>query len=180
MMTLVIGGSGSGKSAYAENCLIQMAEGKKKYYLATMQVLDEEGQKRIERHRRLRSGKGFLTIEQPTAVQNALTKMEAGEKTALLECISNLTANEMFAGGKIWSGKSVADRIIRGIEQLKAQLSHLVIVGNNVFEDGMLYDETTMEYIRTMGSIQTALVDLADEVVEVVAGIPIVHKGQEV
>ena len=40
MITLVLGGSGSGKSAYAEHLL----DGKtNKYYIATMQVYDAEG-----------------------------------------------------------------------------------------------------------------------------------------
>ena len=62
MITLVLGGSGSGKSAYAEHLL----DGKtNKYYIATMQVYDAEGEKKVARHRRLRAGKGFVTIEQP-------------------------------------------------------------------------------------------------------------------
>lgn len=177
MMTLIIGGSGSGKSAYAEQYLDSRAEGKKKYYLATMQVFDEEGQKRIERHRSLRSGRGFLTIEQPTAIQDALEKMEAGEKTALLECMSNLTANEMFAGQKPRAGEDVADKIIGGIRRLQQTLTHLVIVSNNVFEDGRSYEDAVMEYIRTMGQINEMLAEMADEVVEVVVGIPVVIKA---
>ena len=62
MITLVLGGSGSGKSAYAEHLL----DGKtNKYYIATMQVYDAEGEKKVARHRRLRAGKGFVTMEQP-------------------------------------------------------------------------------------------------------------------
>lgn len=52
MITLVLGGSGSGKSAYAEHLL----DGKtNKYYIATMQVYDAEGEKKVARHRRLRA-----------------------------------------------------------------------------------------------------------------------------
>ena len=45
MMVLVIGGSGSGKSSYAEETAVSLAEkgmSMKKYYLATMQIFDEE------------------------------------------------------------------------------------------------------------------------------------------
>ena len=42
MMILVIGGSGSGKSSYAEEVVCSVSEeDMKKYYLATMQVFDE-------------------------------------------------------------------------------------------------------------------------------------------
>ena len=65
MITLITGGSGSGKSAYAEKyiCHVSNEKGcKEKYYIATMQVFDDEGQRKIDRHRRLRAGKGFITI----------------------------------------------------------------------------------------------------------------------
>ena len=66
MITLVTGGSGSGKSAYAES-LLYSCEGIR-YYIATMQIYDAEGEKKVERHRKLRAGKGFLTIESPMNV----------------------------------------------------------------------------------------------------------------
>lgn len=176
MITLIIGGSGSGKSAFAENCIGLLAEGKKKYYLATMQVFDKEGEKKIERHRRLRSGKGFLTIEQPTAIEKALTKISEKDSCALLECMSNLVANEMFSGEIPGTEAEVTERIAAGISRLKEGLEHLVIVSNNVFEDGRQYDESTMEYIRAMGKINELLADMADRVVEVVVGIPITVK----
>ena len=64
MIVFVIGGSGSGKSAYAEKRLLAM-EAEKKHYIATMRVFDEEGKKRVEKHRTMRREKGFLTIEKP-------------------------------------------------------------------------------------------------------------------
>ena len=51
MFSLIYGGSGSGKSAFAEQAVCTLAKDQKKYYLATMQIFDEEGQKKIERHR---------------------------------------------------------------------------------------------------------------------------------
>jgi adenosylcobinamide kinase/adenosylcobinamide-phosphate guanylyltransferase len=52
----------------------------------------------------------------------------------------------------------------------------MVIVSNNVFEDGQIYDEATMEYIKAMGEINTKLALMSDKVVEVVVGIPIIIK----
>ena len=84
-MTLILGGSGSGKSAYAEEYLCALAKGKRKYYLATMKCFDEETRAKISRHRKMRKGKDFSTIEQPVDILCALSHMEKGEKTALLE-----------------------------------------------------------------------------------------------
>ncbi|MEY8378348.1 bifunctional adenosylcobinamide kinase/adenosylcobinamide-phosphate guanylyltransferase [Lachnospiraceae bacterium 56-18] len=196
MMVLVVGGSGSGKSSYAEKVTVSLAQESvkeitksentslsdfklnipKKYYLAMMQVFDDEGRKKVERHRNLRSGKGFFTIEQPTRISGALEKMEDGDRTVLLECISNLTANEMFSEKKTMTEIQVTENVIRDIKMLKEQTNHLVVVSNNIFEDGTTYDEITTKYIRAMGKINQKLAALADRVVEVVAGIPVTLK----
>ena len=197
MITLIIGGSGSGKSAYAEEYVLAAAADLPKYYIATMQVCDAEGERKVERHRRLRAGKGFETIEQPTDIAEAGIKIagntrnekekgrvkEAGrmdaaneEKqsgVALLECMSNLVANEMFSGGQMPETDVVVRRVTEGMEALEKQLTHLVIVSNNVFEDGIAYDASTLRYMEALGRINTRLAELADHVVEVVVGIPV-------
>lgn len=186
MITLVTGGSGSGKSAYAEE-LLSSCEGTK-YYIATMQIYDAEGEKKVERHRKLRAGKGFLTIESPTDIgkldfsktkehtkespQNKGSQSE-GKKSALLECMSNLTANEMFSDGSMRTADEVVQKITADIQNLAEKTDELVIVTNNVFEDGIVYDDGTMEYLKALGRINTNLAVLSDRVVEVVVGIPI-------
>ncbi len=196
MMVLVVGGSGSGKSSYAEKVTVSLAQESvkeitksentslsdfklnipKKYYLATMQVFDDEGRKKVDRHRNLRNGKGFFTIEQPTRISGALEKMEDGDRTVLLECISNLTANEMFSEEQAVTEMQVTDNVIRDIKMLKDQTNHLIVVSNNVFEDGITYDDATTKYIQAMGKINQKLAALADRIVEVVAGIPVIFK----
>ena len=194
MITLVTGGSGSGKSAYAES-LLSSCEGIR-YYIATMQIYDAEGEKKVERQRKLRAGKGFLTIESPINVgkiqfacagkaeqaqyrQEAEMKVQgnAEKKSALLECMSNLTANEMFTKDGIKSAEEVVGKIVSEMQTLSQKLDNLVIVTNNVFEDGVIYDAGTMEYLKALGRINAALARLADRVAEVVVGIPVELKG---
>lgn len=208
MITLITGGSGSGKSAYAEKyiCHVSNENGyKEKYYIATMQVFDDEGQRKIDRHRRLRAGKGFITIEQPRDIKKAVEKLQSENclktgRSALLECMSNLVANEMFPPVDV-SGMQAAEaekEALDATEKMKdyetAQISHvskkvlkevsilsknvaeLVIVTNNVFEDGVCYDESTMNYIKAMGIVNRGLAAMAECVVEVVAGIPVAVK----
>lgn len=207
MMYLIIGGSGSGKSAYAEELLFSLPDAGEKYYIATMQVYDEESRRRVQKHRKQREGKKFYTIEQPVHVSGALTQMDAGKKSAMLECVSNLVANEMFAKdiyaedmyaddphvedmhtddcdaketglkkSKDCSAEAVAGKIVDDIMKLHQPLQQLVIVSNNVFEDGVSYDEMTMEYIKTMGIVNQKLAAMADVVTEVVVGIPVMAK----
>ena len=194
MITLVTGGSGSGKSAYAES-LLSSCEGIR-YYIATMRIYDAEGEKKVERHRKLRAGKGFLTIESPMNVgkirfecageseqaqygHEAEMKVQgnAEKKSALLECMSNLTANEMFTKDGMKSEEEVVEKIVSEIQTLSQKLDNLVIVTNNVFEDGVIYDAGTMEYLKALGRINAALARLADRVAEVVVGIPVELKG---
>ena len=107
MILLVTGGSASGKSEYAENRALQMAkEGKRPLiYLAAMMPFGKDAEKRIERHRQLRAGKGFETVERYTAVE-ALCRGDGPDSEAfrnqakgavvMLECMSNLTAMRCF------------------------------------------------------------------------------------
>ena len=195
MMTLILGGSGSGKSAFAEDYLLRAVVDKqksdervyRKYYIATMQIWDAEMQTKVDRHHRLRQGKGFMTIEQPVALEKALEMMREIQPVAvLLECMSNLVANEMFSMESISmesqkAGQTVTERVVRGVEALKSYADPFVIVTNNVFEDGIVYDNSTMEYIETLGRINERLATEADEVIEVVAGIPQwIKKGKNI
>ena len=92
MMILVTGGSGSGKSAFAEDCVIACGE-MSRVYIATMYPFDEESRKRVKRHRDMRFGKGFDTVECYTGLSEVRVPKGC---TVLLECMSNLVANEIF------------------------------------------------------------------------------------
>ena len=75
MMVVVTGASGSGKSEYAEGVAVKLAGKGDLYYLATMRVYGEEGVRRVERHRKLRAGKGFQTAECPVKVDEAFAQV---------------------------------------------------------------------------------------------------------
>lgn len=167
---MVIGGSGSGKSEYAESRCVQFGS-EKKLYIATMEPFGAEGAARIERHRKLRQGKGFETLECYTHLEESEIP-QAG--TILLECMSNLAANEMFSPqGRPEQMESL---ILQGVSRLRERAEHVVIVTNEVFSDGIVYDPMTMEYIRHLGVINQRIAQMADEVYEVVHGIPICIK----
>lgn len=174
MIVFVIGGSGSGKSAYAEKRLLAM-EAEKKHYIATMRVFDEEGKKRVEKHRTMRRKKGFLTIEKP--IDLGEIALDAGDAW-MLECVSNLLANEMFTEDGIRDEKETVDKILKDIGSLIEQTADGVIVSNNIFEDGENYDDAMTSYIKALGCINQALAAMADEVIEVVVGIPVTLKSQ--
>lgn len=188
MITLVTGGCGSGKSEYAEN-LLAGSGCPCKWYVATMEVWGDEDRRKVERHRKQRAGKGFRTIERTRGLE-ALRIPGSPEQTAvLLECVSNLAANEMFGGETLPDcgqepAVTAGEAVVAGIRSLARQAAELVVVTNEVGLDGISYEVETMEYIRLMGRVNQRLAKLADRVVEVVYGIPVVLKengaaGQE-
>lgn len=173
MFILVTGGSGSGKSAYAEKEVVRLGEGRR-LYLATMMSFDEESKKRIARHRRMRADKHFETLECYTGLKNVNVPADS---IVLLECMSNLTANEMFSPEG--AGQHTVEEILLGIRHLKEQARHLVVVTNEIFSDGYPYDSETERYQKYLGRINQEMGTMADRVAEVVYGIPLLHKKEE-
>ena len=125
MIVLVLGRPDSGKSKIAEDIVMRLAEGldpdaarsgasdhagavspaassgMDKLYIATMIPFGEEGIRRIEKHRKMRAGKGFLTVEKYKEVDSLIGEIrDLGGKCCLLECMSNLVGNEMHASSK--------------------------------------------------------------------------------
>ena len=160
MMILVTGGSGSGKSAFAEDQVVAFGEAER-IYIATMFPFDEESRKRVQRHQNMRKGKGFETIECYTG----------------LECMSNLVANEMFQ--EDGAHERTVQEIQKGVKSLREQAGNLVIVTNEIFSEAVSYEGETGTYQEYLGKINQELALLADEVVEVVYGIPIYHKKKK-
>ena len=175
-MLLVTGGSGSGKSEYAEQRILE-SEKKKRFYIATMQVYGEEGRKRVAKHRKQREGKGFETIEKTHNVSEALKIIcpYHAESAVLVECLSNLAANELFLDETIWKCEekvlAVQEKIKREILALKENVGFLVVVTNEIFSDGIIYDTSTRRYQQMLGELNQQLTCYAEEVVEVVYGI---------
>ena len=100
MLSVIMGVSGSGKSEYAEDMAVRLADGRGLYYAATMEPYGEEGRARVARHRKQRAGKGFTTLECYRDIENIAGMIgtdRCRDATVLLECMSNLLANEMFS-----------------------------------------------------------------------------------
>ena len=167
MIVLVTGGSGCGKSTWAEK-LIQALPAEKRIYIATMQVYDRESELRVERHRKQRADKGFRTVECEKNLSGAL--IEDGS-TVLLEDLVNLTANEMFDGGD-------PERIVPDLRKIAARCRHLVMVTNDLFSDGVDYSPSVKEYLQCLAKVNRQAAEMADCVVEVVYSIPVPVKGE--
>lgn len=100
-------------------------------------------------------------------------KLPAG-CVVLLECMSNLVANEMFE--EQGAHDRTVSEVTKGIENLLEQAAHVVIVTNEIFSDAVVFDGDMDSYLEYLGKINQAAAQRADEVVEVVYGIPVFHK----
>lgn len=178
MITLVVGGSGSGKSEYAENLCLSLGEGRR-IYIATMKPWDEECRRRIERHRQMRAEKQFETVECYRNLKGL--KLDGNRKqpsAVLLECMSNLVSNELFGLGEEgeaspMEGSLAVEEILRGIRKIEEGTGHFIIVTNEVFSDGDSYGQETMAYRKVLGTINQRIAEISNTVIEVVAGIPV-------
>ena len=199
---MVYGGSASGKSSYAESFAMSLQGEGRLLYIATMYPykwntteIDPETMQRIERHRAMRADKGFDTVECYRHVEHIVAKRQ---DVLLLECMSNLLANEMYLeqdsddGGlaetmseveKAGVGMSetlspVSKKIVQALVNLSTRVQDVVIVTNDVFSDGgsLTYDESTREYVKNLAEINCALARVAETVTEVVCGIPVIVK----
>ena len=144
MMTVVTGGSGSGKSVFAEDKIVSFGPAKR-IYIATMHPYDEESHKRVARHRKMRAGKGFETVECYTGLKNLDFPENA---VVLLECMSNLVANEMYDPSG--AGENAEESILAGIHKLQKVSDDLVVVTNEVFSDSMTDNPEMEEYLKLL------------------------------
>ena len=160
MFSIVTGGSASGKSEYAENLVPNTGS---RVYLATMEPFGAEAEARIARHRKLREGKGFETIECPVNIEKVLEACRG--KHVLLEDLPNLVANEMFSS-HAHSTAGIAEQIL----DLAHISESLICVTGILTADGRKYDESTMKYLKELAAIERTLAAHADRVIEVVCG----------
>ena len=164
----MIGAAASGKSEYAEDIVMSLPG--EKIYIATMEPFGAEAKERIARHRALRAGKGFSTIERP---RDLIALTPGADWNMLIEDLPNLAANELFSpeGGGV-------DAVLSGVDRICKIASSVTIVTGDIFSDGAEYDVGTKEYMGMLADLHMRIAAKADNVVEVVCGMPCAVKGE--
>ena len=175
MFVFVSGAVRSGKSTWAEKRALEVGEGPL-VYLATACVRDQEMRDRVRRHQSLRSGKGFVTLERERDLAEFVPQIPPGG-TVLLECLSSWLANEMFGrNGIVCGAEEAARKVLDALEVLRKRTVHLLVVSNDVFSDGILYEKGTEEFRKALGVLHLCIVEMADEAVECSSGLVWMHK----
>jgi len=165
--TLVLGGSRSGKSEFAENLIAQKYE--KKTYIATMQAGDDELQMRIGNHKK-RRGKDWNLIEEPLQLCSVLMDENNSTEVFLVDCITMWLTNMLMNN---YSDGDIIEQVNQAREISQQRLRSIVFVANEVGL-GIVPDSPLSRRFRDLaGLTNQELAKGCDEVFFVAAGLPL-------
>jgi adenosylcobinamide kinase / adenosylcobinamide-phosphate guanylyltransferase len=167
-LTLVIGGARSGKSAFAERLITATARPRR--YIATAEAWDDEMRDRIARHQRDRAG-DWTTVEAPLDLPAALAIARAGE-AVLIDCATLWLTNHLLADHDI---ATETERLLAAISDCP---SPILIVSNEVGYGIVPENALARRFRDEQGRLNQRLALVASLVVTVIAGLPLVLKGQ--
>jgi adenosylcobinamide kinase / adenosylcobinamide-phosphate guanylyltransferase len=170
-VTLVLGGVRSGKSRYA---LKLAAHAKRVIFLATAEPReDAEMRRKIEKHRAERP-EHWVTIEEPLNLPGAITSATDCD-LMVVDCLTLYAAKllEAYEGNAAAIGHSI-DGLCSAL--MSSQLS-VVLVSNEVGSGVVPAFELGRQYRDLLGEMNQRVAAIADSVVLMVAGLPLVLKG---
>lgn len=176
---LITGGSRSGKSAYAQRLVEDLAG--ERVFVATCPVLDEEMRRRVSRHRAARARAGWQTIEEPLALTEALEHANQ-HAVVLVDCLTLWVSNVMLDAdrqGRAIGEDDIAEKCGEVLRVCRARSGKVVFVTNEV-GCGVVPENALARRFRDLaGRCNQVMAAAADEVVFVVCGLPLfVKKGQ--
>lgn len=167
-LSLVVGGARSGKSAFAEGLVT--GTGRPRRYIATAEAWDDEMRARIARHQRDR-GKDWTTVEAPLDLCGALA-MARPDETVLVDCATLWLTNHLLADHDL---KVETARLIDALATCPAP----VVIVTNETGWGIVPENALARRFRDeQGRLNQRLAAVADLVVTVIAGLPMVLKGR--
>ncbi|MFT6076070.1 MAG: adenosylcobinamide kinase/adenosylcobinamide-phosphate guanylyltransferase [Yoonia sp.] len=167
-LTLVLGGAASGKSVFAESLITKA--GDCPTYIATAQVYDEEMAQKVVRHREMR-GTSWYTIEEPVEIAAAIKTAPAGQPI-LIDCAT------LWLTTLILGELDVAARSSALLETMRKAANPIVIVSNEVGQGIVPDNALSRQFRNAQGTLNQQIALEADLVVVVMAGLPLVLKGQ--
>ncbi len=167
-LTFVLGGAASGKSSFAEQLVVSL--GKKRVYLATSQVFDDEMKNKVQKHV-ARRGAGWESIEAPLDLSDALARLGA-DQVCLIDCATMWLSNNLLAENDLEQAQA---ELLEAVQNCPAQI---FIVSNEVGHGIVPDNALARKFREAQGRLNISLAAQADLVVQVTAGLPLVLKGQ--
>ncbi len=166
-VTLVLGGARSGKSAYAERLIGERPA----LYLATAQILDNEMAERIRQHQ-LRRGDQWETLEEPFNLAQALLKNTRSDRPILIDCLTLWLSNILLAE------QDVKYEISLLIDALRQTHGPVILVANEVGLGIVPENALARAFRDYAGIVNQSVASVADRVVFMAAGLPLILKEQ--
>lgn len=171
MRELILGGARSGKSALAEQ--LASDSGAEVTYIATGQAFDGEMAARIAHHRAQRPNH-WHCVEEPLALAATLRAQAGNGRCVLVDCLtlwlSNLLAHEdstLFARER--------DALLATLPTLQGRV---LLVSNEVGQGVVPLGELSRRFVDEAGRLHQLLAARCERVVFVVAGLPMILKGE--
>jgi adenosylcobinamide kinase / adenosylcobinamide-phosphate guanylyltransferase len=166
-VSLILGGARSGKSAYAENLILDSAN--HATYLATASAGDAEMAERIGHHR-ARRGPFWTTIEEPLDLGPRLCEAARPDRPILVDCVTLWLSNLMHHERDI-------EAEIRALASLLPDLAGPVVLVANEVGLGIVPDNALARRFRDhAGRLNQAVAAVADTVIFIAAGLPLFLK----
>lgn len=166
-LALVVGGARSGKSRLAERLITGTA--RPRVYIATAQPFDAEMHDRIAQHIADR-GPGWTTVEAPLTLAETLATTPP-DSAVLVDCATLWLSNQMLAGADL------AEKSSALLAALAACPAPVVIVSNEVGWGIVPENALARAFRDAQGRLNQMLAAQAGLVVGVMAGLPMVLKG---
>ncbi|MBI4766412.1 MAG: bifunctional adenosylcobinamide kinase/adenosylcobinamide-phosphate guanylyltransferase [Deltaproteobacteria bacterium] len=171
-LTLITGPARSGKTRLALQWALNLPS--PRTYIATAQGLDAEMADRIHRHREER-GSAFQTIEEPLLLSTRLENIKQPCSVVVVDCLTLWLSNLLGVAGE--EGERVHKKFDELMASLKAIETPVILIGNEVGW-GIVPENAMARHFRDLsGRLQQEIAQIADQVILMVAGIPLVVKG---
>lgn len=170
-VTLVLGGVRSGKSRYAQ----QLAQQSRRVvFVATGNGSDEEMRRKIERHREERP-ENWTTVEEPLELAGVIEREQHSCDVILIDCLTLFASNLLETVGE--DQVALEQKIKALCQALKAVACSVVVVSNEVGSGVVPAYPLGRRYRDLLGEINQSVARIADDVVLMIAGLPLALKG---
>ena len=169
-ITLILGGARSGKSAHGE--MLALQDFSSPIYIFTAQAWDDEMKSRIKTHKKRREGKNWKDIEAPIELGTAIKNNAISNNCILVDCLTLWLTNILLAG------QDIDDAINELLLTIKACPGEIILISSEVGL-GIVPENSIARRFRDLsGKLHQKLAMEAENVLLMVAGIPMVVKGK--
>ena len=172
----VLGGCRSGKSRHALELASQRVAkekpGGRKTFIATCTPLDEEMERRVDKHQEER-GPDWRTVEAPAALPEAIAENSLSSDVIVADCLTLWVSNLMLEGNSPEDIEKYAAKLVEAVGEAQCPV---ILVSNEVGSGIVPGNQLARLFRDAVGTVNQSVAKNADKVFWMVAGIPVAIK----